>query len=117
MNDAMYNRRMTALLERMGGLYTFADILDKIASGKMQSFSKGNTWAVTEIHDYPRRRVLDILFVVGDMDDLEDLYKTVIDFASSVDASLVRAHGRVGWVKFTKKYDWRVVEQVYYKDL
>ena len=44
-----YHAKLARVLERMGGLYTVQDILNLIAIGKMQSFTEGDSWAVTQI--------------------------------------------------------------------
>lgn len=117
MNDSVYHKKLARALDRMGGLYTVHDILARIAAGDMQSFAHGNSWVITSVVDYPRRRVLDVLVAVGDIDDILFLHDVVVDYASKVNASLIRAYGRPGWDQFVKQHKWRVVNHVYYKEM
>ena len=117
MNYAVYHRKLAKALDRMGGLYTLNDILTRVAKGDMQSFAHNNGWVITCVVDYPRRRVLDILVAVGDLDDILFLHDVVVAYASKVNASLIRAYGRPGWDKFVKANKWHVVNHVYYKEM
>ena len=56
-----YHRHLARALERMGAVYTVSDILAAIAEGRMQSFTDGDSWAITQVVDYPRARMLDVL--------------------------------------------------------
>jgi hypothetical protein len=119
MNEAVYHRRLARVLDRMGGLYTLNDILERIADGRMQSFAEGNSWLITEINLYPRARALDCLALVGDLRDGEALHDQALAFANRIDASLIRAYGRRGWIPQAKAHGWRLhtVNQVYHKDM
>ena len=52
-------------LDRMGNTHSLPDILALIEDGAMQSFAMGPTWAITQILDFPRKRVLEI-FMTSD---------------------------------------------------
>jgi hypothetical protein len=108
MNAAVYHRKLARVLDRMGGLYSVADILDMIASGKMQSFVEGNSWAITQIVVFPRAKVLEIFAVVGDIDDLRILHDRLITYAFEIGANIITAYGRKGWLADAKRRDWRV---------
>lgn len=112
-----YFARLSKALKRGGNLYTFDDIMESIYAGDKQSFSHNNSWAVTEVHDFPRRRTLDVLLLVGDSGDFAILHSKVMKFAEEVGATLVRAFGRSGWTKFAEANGWQIVDTVYYKDL
>lgn len=87
------------MLEEHGGLYTVEDILALIGEGKMQSFAKGDTWVVTQVHEFPRKKVLDIVFVVGDMEDLHELEPQLEEFRVKIGADFMSATGRLGWLR------------------
>lgn len=94
-----YFRRLRIMLEKSGGFYTVEDILDHIHEGKMQSFATDRTWVVTQIHEFPRKKVLDIVFVVGEMEDLEELEPQLENFRREIQADMITATGRLGWLK------------------
>lgn len=112
-----YPRRMEEALARGGHIHNFEDIIEALRSGRMQSLAEGNTWAVTQIQDFPRRRVLDVLYVVGDWPDVLNGYRRLIDLACENDCTLIRAHGRPGWGKLLAEYGWTQAATVFHKEL
>lgn len=91
--------KMERFLKLQGGLYSFEDIVELIKTGEMQSFCEGDTWVVTQVNNFPRKRVLSIVLAVGDIKDVKKLEPRVDEFAKEVGAELVMAFGRPGWGK------------------
>ena len=71
MSAAIYHRKLERVLDRIGGLYTLNDILTAIAEGKMQTFVEDNSWAITQVQDFPRARQLQLVAAVGDLKDVD----------------------------------------------
>lgn len=113
MTAAIYHKKMERVLDRMGALYTLNDILTAIADGRMQSFVVNNSWAVTQINDYPRARTLQFTAMVGDLADIDELQAKVLDFADDVNAGLVSAYGRLGWIPHALERGWRLKARNY----
>lgn len=103
-------------LEQFGDLYTFDDIMGFIDSGKMQSFVSGDTWIVTQVNEFPRRKVLDIALVVGFLEEASKALPQIYAFARSIGADRVTAVGRDGWWKFAEP-GWYRVGGYFAKDL
>jgi hypothetical protein len=114
-----YEQKLARVLDAMGGLYTLDDILTRIADGRMQSHVVNNSWAVTELAVFPRARKLNILAVVGDRPDIEALERKVLDYADDVNAGLVSAYGRRGWIPQALALGWRVKAKsiLFHKDM
>jgi hypothetical protein len=74
----------------------------------MQSFAENNSWAITQISIYPKARVLEIVAVVGDIDDLRVLHDRVLEFAATMGIGVINAYGRKGWLPDARKRGWRV---------
>lgn len=108
--------KVDATLAAYGGLYTFDDILVEIAHGSMQSFSEGDSWAVTQVCNYPRKRVLVIEFAIGNLEELKVLEERVIEFARSHNLDMIMANGRLGF-DFVKTRGWAKVSAIYIRDL
>jgi hypothetical protein len=89
--------RIDDMLAAFGGLYTLDDILQAIDDGEMQSFTDGSTWIVTQIANYPRKRVLEVLIAVGDMASVLKLQPVVVDFAKSNQCDMISTIARLGW--------------------
>jgi hypothetical protein len=109
-------RKFEKLLKRQGDLYTFDDVLDHISRGLMQSFSDGNTWVITQVHTFPRRKVVDIAFVLGDFDACVKLQDEIVEFAKGIGADMLMGCGRRGWDKM-KTPGWRAVSVNFMRDL
>jgi hypothetical protein len=114
-----YEQKLARVLDAMGGVYLVNDLLDRIGDGRMQSHVVGNTWAITEVQDFPRARKLHVVALVGDMADGEAMHAKVLDYASTVNAGLVSAYGRRGWLGLARAHGWRLIAKgnLYHKDL
>lgn len=114
-----YFKKLDRVLDRMGRLYTWQDIMERLSDGRMQSFAHGNSLAVTEVAIFPRARVLDIILAVGDLKDCRALHDEVVRFADKLDIPLIRAHGRRGWMPDARDHGWRTLttSYVYVKEL
>lgn len=106
---AVYRAKLAKALERAGNLYSLADLLERIADGRMQAHVSRETIAVTEISVYPKARTLTMILLVGDLDDGEDLHRQVLDFARKTECDAVVAQGRVGWARLAKSHGWKTV--------
>jgi hypothetical protein len=103
-----YHKKLTRVLDRMGNLYNVQDILSAIAVGDMQSFTYGDSWAITQIKDHPRGRCLEVFAVVGDLDEARVLHDKVVDYAFEIGAKVVQAYGRRGFLSDAKQRGWKI---------
>lgn len=111
--------RMLQLLRRAlkagGDTHTVEDILQEISGGKKQSFVHGSTWAITQVLDFPRKRVLELFMVVGKGCELSLLEEDIIKFAREIGADFIRTQGRPGWRKHAKAMGWEHTHSVFVK--
>ena len=107
-DESVYHRKLARVLDRMGATYTLDDILTRIGDGRMQSHVVANTWAITEISQFPRARMLRIVAVVGDMKDIDALHEKILAFADQSNCSLISALGRKGWLARGKELGWKI---------
>ena len=103
-----YHQKLARVLDAMGGVYLVDDLLTRINDGRMQSFTCNNSWAITEVQDFPRGRKMQIVALVGDLADGEALHEKVMSYADEVNAGLVETHGRKGWLRHALEHGWRV---------
>jgi hypothetical protein len=105
----------------MGGTYLLSDILTAISEGRMQSFCSGNSWAITQIQDFPRARQLQLIAMVGDLADIDGLHSKILAYADEVNAGLLSTYGRLGWLREGSyaRLGWRLKSrnQLYVKEL
>lgn len=110
-------RRMKRELKRMGGLMTIGDLLTGIYSGKYHSFVSGDAWAVAEVIDYPQARVVQIVLVVGTLDQTDVLESQIMAFGHKVGAKFLQAYGRNGWIPEAKRKGWRQRQCIFTKEV
>lgn len=107
--------RVEKMLKRYGGFYNFQDILKCIADGAMQSFVLGDSWAVTQVLTFPRKTVLNVVFVVGTLEELELLSADLEFWAKERGIEYGMANGRSGWTR--KAFPgWKLTSATFVKD-
>lgn len=115
MTAAIYHRKMARALDRMGGLFTLNDILTAIAEGRMQSFVHNNSWAITQVNQYPRARTLQLVAMVGDLADVDALHEQILSYADQANCGLLSTYGRLGWIRegSFRRLGWRLKTKSY----
>lgn len=109
--------RFDKMLEDAGGLYTFDDIMEAIEKGTMQSFSDGHSWVITQVHEFPRKKVVEIAYGIGEAENmLGPLQDEIVEFAKSIGAELLIATGRIGWNKLAGD-DWKMLSANFVRKL
>lgn len=108
--------RVELMLQAFGGLYDFEDILTAIENGEMQSFTDGDTWIVTRISTYPRKRVMEILVAVGDYEGVLRLQPEVVALAREHQCDILWTIARSGWERLMTP-GWDKTAAVYVRAL
>lgn len=109
--------RIDDILVRMGDFYSFEDIVAAVKIGRMQSFAHNDGWAVTQICEFPRKTVLNIVFAFGELEDLEMLYTDIIGWARERGIEFTMTLARDGWAKHADKHGWTELGRYIMKDL
>lgn len=119
MNAEPYFRKLDRTLDRMGRIYTWRDIEERLADGRMQSFSHGNSVLVTQMNVFPRATTLDWIIAVGDIQDYDPIQADATAFAERNNIALMRSYGRRGWGPRLEGHGWKrlTVNQVYQREL
>lgn len=104
-------------LALMGNTHTFNDILQLLEDGFMQSFAVGETWAVTQILDFPQKRVCEIFLLAGELGQIEEVLAQVFAYARQKGCHLVRGYGRPGWAHYARPRGWTDDTHIYLKEL
>jgi len=114
-----YRRRFDRVLERMGGLYDFDDVVERVRDGRMMSFVEGNSWALAQVQQFPKRRILEILIATGELKDARTLHDQVLKFADDEHCDVMTAVGRLGFLPDASRRGWRVKARafVYQREL
>lgn len=114
-----YHKKLAKALDRQGGLFALSDILEQVADGRMQSWVEGNSWAITQISKYPRRRAVEIVAVIGDLGDCRILHDRIIQFARDMGVDLISTYGRLGWIREARRNGWKIktTNYLYHREL
>jgi|SRR4249920_2798073 hypothetical protein len=115
-SDEKMAKLMSKALKLGGDLYTLDDIDKQLLTGDMQGHVEGNTWAITQVHDWPHRKSVNILYVVGNLDDSIKLETRIENWAKGIGASLLTGIGREGWWEY-RLPGWKKVGTLYSKDI
>jgi len=109
-------KKMERALEEGGNIFTMDDIEIGLAEGKMQSHVFGDTWIITQVLYLPRRKSVDILFVVGNLEESVGAEQVVENWARNIGADMMTAIGRAGWWKI-RTPGWKVMGTLYSKEI
>lgn len=95
-----------AALEYSGGTHNYDDIADSVRCAKMQLWPATKSCLVTEITQYPRKKVLHIFLAGGDLSEIKSMQDDVIRWAKRLDCEALTMTGRIGWSKALKDIGW-----------
>lgn len=114
--DPGMERKMARLMRDGNNCYTIDDVLREIDQGTMQSHVFGETWVITQVHEWPQRKSVDLTFVVGHADEFLANLPKLYDWTRSIGGDLITGSGRDGW--WGKALPgWRRMGSLYSKDL
>jgi len=113
--DPNMQRKMERALRDGEDCFTLDDIMHGIEVGTMQSHTFGDTWVITQIHNTPQRKVVDLTFIVGHLNELqEEGLPYLYEWSKSIGANLMTGAGRDGWKIIP---GWRRKGSLFSKDL
>lgn len=90
-----------------GNTHSVEDVIEAIRTGTMQTIFNENGVIITQILDYPRKRVMDVFMCVGELDAIKALEGELIAHAKKNKAHFGRAFVRPGLVEHWTKMGWR----------
>ena len=93
-------------LEYSDGTHDIEDIIQGILANKMQYWENDKCAVVTEVIDYPKKRVLHVFLAGGELEGIRDLEHSAVEWAKSIGCSAFTLTGRRGWEKALKKDGW-----------
>ena len=93
-----------AALAYSGDTHSLLHVVDAIKDGSAQFFPLENSVIVTEIVDYPKRAVCRIWLAGGEMDELIEAEKSIVEWAKSHGCDGMEIIGRKGWERQLKDY-------------
>ena len=110
MNVIEANRHhIEAALEYSGGTHIYEDVERGILEGRMQIWPGKKSAAVTEIVEYPQKRVLNCFLAAGDMDEIIDMINSAIAWGKLQGCETLTLSGRKGWERVLSRHGFETV--------
>ena len=96
-----------AALEYGGGTHYYEDIAEGVTSGVLQLWPAERGCWVTEVTQYPRKKVLHVFLAAGELDQIIDMHESVVQWAIEQGCESLTMTGRKGWGKPLKNSGWK----------
>ena len=103
-------------LEYSGGTHDFVDIIEAVMRGRMQLWPGERGCLVTEIVVYPKKKHIHVFLGGGEMQQILDMHKDVIEWAKGQGCTAATIAGRVGWKKPLAEYGWTQIHASFIKE-
>ncbi|CAB4200674.1 hypothetical protein UFOVP1339_60 [uncultured Caudovirales phage] len=107
LTPAQIIERIEIALDAAGGTHTWEDVCTGLKAGAYQMFWNKHGAAITEIVNFPRKRVLHCWIVAGELPGVMELQDQVIAHAQKHECSLMTTTARPGWRKVLPSYGWK----------
>lgn len=102
-----YRELIESALAYSGGTHTFEDVQEMVATGRAQLWPAPRGVAITEIVEYPRKRVLHIFLAAGEMDQLLDMIESAERWGRTQGCTSLTMSGRMGWQRVLDKHGFK----------
>ena len=83
-------------------MYNLSDIKEKIRLGMFHLWPGKDSVMITEIVEFPRVKVLNILFLGGKFEELQSMLPSIEQFAKHFGCKRIFGGGRKGWLRKLK---------------
>jgi len=100
-----------AALDKGNDTHDFEHIVQGVLNGQMQFWHNNTCCVVTEVIDYPKKRVLHLFLAGGDLNGIRDLEQNALTWAKSINCTDFTLSGRKGWLRELKKDGWEDLNQ------
>lgn len=112
-----YRELIESALEYSGGTHVFEDVKRSILAGKMQIWPAQRGVAITEIIEYPKKRVLHVFLAAGEMDQITDMIESAAQWGRTQGCTSLTLSGRKGWERVLDRYGFKPVMVVMEREI
>lgn len=114
-----YRVQIEAALRYCAGTHTFSDVCHSVQAGRLQFWPGPRSVIITEIIEYPQRKVLHFFLAGGVMTEIEAMVPGVEAWGESQGCTAAMTTGRPGWERtfLTKQQGWASTHVVFQKEL
>lgn len=106
-----------AALVYANGTHDIEDIWAGIIAGQYQFWPAAKGCFVTEVIEFPRKRVFHVFLAGGELRQLKQMVDSLESFANGLGCHSIMISGRTGWARVLKDHGVRPSYQVMAKEL
>jgi hypothetical protein len=97
--------------------FNLQDIVDSMAVGDLQLWPGPNSAVITQIVNYPQKKVIHVFLAGGDMDEVKKLEEDLSIWGKHQGCKAVTLVGRPGWKKsFLKDIGYKCTQVQMFKE-
>ena len=100
-----------AALDKGNDTHDIEHIFDGLVRGDFQFWANKECCVITEVIDYPKKRVLHIFLAGGSLEAISDLEEDAIKWAKSIGCTDFTLSGRKGWLRALRDNGWEDLNQ------
>jgi hypothetical protein len=115
LDTEQFQKRLERGLKECGHTHTADDLRQAVDEGRMQSWVNNDSLVITEILAYPQGREMNVVLVVGDMNDIMDMQPRIDAFAREHGCSQMRTTGRHGLITVLPNYGWKPSKKIIFE--
>jgi hypothetical protein len=117
MDISRYKRYIEEALAYTGGTHSYDDVVSLVASGALQFWPGPNAVILTEIIDYPQKRIGHVFLAAGKLAEIEAMTPTIIAWSKTQGCVGAQMWGRRGWERtFLTRTGWSPSLVLFRKD-
>jgi hypothetical protein len=114
---APYQTLIESALQYCGGTHIYEDIVQAVELEQMMFWRGENSCIVTEVADFPRKRVLHVFLAAGDLSELKEMEPSLQFFAKALECDAITLSGRSGWERSLVSMGYKKIHTTLGKDL
>lgn len=109
--------KLRVALDRAGSTHSISDVVSLVREGKAQFWEHRSTLLVTEVIEYPQRKVLRFWLAGGDLGEVEQILPEIEQWARERGCTMAEALGRRGWAGRSEAHGYKPVATIFQKEL
>jgi hypothetical protein len=117
MTGAEKAHRLQKALEYGGGTHRLDDVVRMLKAGEAKLWENAGGVIVTEVNEFPLRKVVHFWLLAGELRDVLALEDDVLPWAIENGCTVATGVGRPGWGRVAAKTGWRPWLPQFYKEL
>lgn len=87
--------------------HSMEDVIESVGTGHMQLWVGDKGAAVTQILNFPRKKILHVFLAGGDLEQVLDFVPSFMTWGELQGCSKITMSGRKGWGRVLPKSGWR----------